>query len=129
MRKSTLYLYLCNTILAHFFSKLKMEWRRKIVELYFGQKLKELRRISGMTQKQLASRLGITKSTVSFYERHERMPSPEIMSKIASIFHVSIDVLMGREKIKTIDVSDLSEEDIKVIQIIVDRFREKNQSR
>ena len=95
------------------------------MELYFGQKLKELRQISGMTQKQLASRLGITKSTVSFYERHERMPSPEIMSKIASIFHVSVDALMGLEKSKTIDVSDLSDEDIKIIQLIIDRFRNK----
>lgn len=96
------------------------------MDLNFGKKLKELRSAAGFTQKQLADRLGITKSTVSFYERHERMPSPEIMSKIASIFHVSMDTLMDREKNKkVIDLSDLSDEDIQTVQIIVDSLRKK----
>nr|MCR5041286.1 helix-turn-helix domain-containing protein [Clostridia bacterium] len=34
----------------------------------FGVRLKELRKENGMTQRQLAERLGVTKSMVSYYE-------------------------------------------------------------
>ena len=46
-----------------------VEWGVKIVD--FGLKLKMLRKQAGLTQQQLATQLGITKSVVSFYElRH-----------------------------------------------------------
>ena len=44
----------------------------------FGNKLKELRMQNGLTQQQLATQLGVTKSVISFYERQERTPSPEV---------------------------------------------------
>ena len=37
----------------------------------FGNKLKELRMQNGLTQQQLATQLGVTKSVISFYERQE----------------------------------------------------------
>lgn len=89
----------------------------------FGTKLKELRKINGLTQQQLAVRLGVTKSVVSFYELKERFPSPEIIIKLTYIFHVSTDYLLGIENNKMIDVSGLSDEDIQVVQLVVDRFR------
>ncbi|MCD8152418.1 MAG: helix-turn-helix domain-containing protein, partial [Clostridiales bacterium] len=45
----------------------------------FGTMLKDLRTKSGMTQKQLAAQIGVTKSVISFYELHERTPSPEVL--------------------------------------------------
>lgn len=61
----------------------------------FGIRLKELRLQAGMTQKQLAEQLGVTKSVVSFNELRERTPSLEILIKLASVFHVSCDFLLG----------------------------------
>jgi len=81
----------------------------------FGSKLKELRSQHGMTQKQLATKLGVTKSVVSYYELAERYPSPEILIRIADIFHVSSDYLLGIERAKTIDVSDLTDDEIKLL--------------
>lgn len=92
----------------------------------FGNRLKELRSKNGMTQTSLAQRLNITKSVVSYYERQERMPSPDVLAKLAKIFHVSIDYLMGVDKKKTIDVSDLSDEDISVLNHMADTLRSKN---
>ena len=45
----------------------------------FGNKLKELRLQAGLTQKQLADLIGVTKSVISFYERQERTPSPDVL--------------------------------------------------
>ncbi|MBO6141067.1 MAG: helix-turn-helix transcriptional regulator [Ruminococcus sp.] len=92
----------------------------------FGQTLKELRKRSGLTQQQLAERLWITKSMVSYYEQSLRAPSPDVLIKIAAIFHVSTDYLLGVEKGKSLDVSGLDDEDIKAVQQIVERLKQKN---
>lgn len=96
----------------------------KIVE--FGTKLKDLRTQAGLTQKQLGDRIGVTKSVISFYELQERCPSPEVLVKIAAIFRVSTDYLLGIEKNSFIDVSGLDNHDIKVIRDMIELLREKN---
>ena len=90
----------------------------------FGENLKMLRKKAGLTQKQLAERLWISKATVSYYEQSLRCPSPEILIKLSNIFHVSTDYLLGMEdKKQTLDVTNLSEEDINLLQNIIDRLR------
>lgn len=91
----------------------------------FGTRLKHLRKQAGLTQQQLATQLGITKSVVSFYELQERSPSPEVLIKLASIFHVSADYLLGLDTREAIDVSDLDEKDIQAVRAIVERLRDK----
>lgn len=95
----------------------------------FGKKLKELRLQAGLTQQQLATQIGVTKSVVSFYELQERSPSPDVLIKLASVFHVTTDFLLGIEKEQTIDVSGLTTEDIKVVYEVVRAFRQKNATR
>ncbi len=91
----------------------------------FGSRLKELRKQNGFTQKQIADRIGVTKSVISFYELKERAPSPEVLIKLSYIFHVSTDYLLGIERNKTVDVSGLDDEDIQAVQLIVDRLKHK----
>lgn len=93
----------------------------------FGVKLKKLRTNAGLTQKQLATQIGITKSVISFYELQERTPSPAVLIKLAAVFHVSTDYLLGIEKEKSLDVSGLTDDDIKVISLMVETLRKKNQ--
>lgn len=96
----------------------------------FGKTLKELRQNAGMTQQQLAERLWLSKATVSYYEQSLRYPSPEILIKLAKVFHVSADYLLGIEaKKQTLDVTDLSEEEIGVLQSTIDIFRKNSQNR
>lgn len=93
----------------------------------FGKKLKELRKEAGLTQKQLADRLWLKKSTVSYYEQSVHYPSPEIIVKLSSIFHVTTDYLLGiEEKKQTIDVTDLTDEDIELLENAVKLLRRKN---
>ena len=92
----------------------------------FGSKLKTLRTEAGMTQTDLAKRLNITKSVVSYYELQERTPSPDVLVQLAEIFHVSTDYLLGVDHKKMIDVSDLSEEDMHFLLLTVETLRKKN---
>ena len=92
----------------------------------FGAMLRALRKQAGMSQKQLAERLGVTKSVVSYYELSERMPSPDVLIKIAGVFHVTTDYLLGRESKATMDVSDLSAEDIDLLEHVATTLRKKN---
>ncbi len=92
----------------------------------FGNKLKELRTQNGLTQQQLATQLGVTKSVISFYERQERTPSPEVLRKMASVFRVSTDFLLDIDSTKRLDVSDLDDDDIQLVSLLVDTLRKKN---
>ncbi|MBO5745153.1 MAG: helix-turn-helix transcriptional regulator [Clostridia bacterium] len=89
----------------------------------FGVKLKQLRLQEGMTQQQLANRLGVTKSVVSYYELQERYPSPEVLIKLAGIFRTSSDYLLGLDKKECLDISDLEEEDIEMLKSLVASLR------
>lgn len=92
----------------------------------FGDKLRSLRTEAGMTQTDLAKRLNITKSVVSYYELQERTPSSDVLIQLADIFHVSTDYLLGVNHKKMIDVSDLSEEDMHFLLLTIETLRKKN---
>lgn len=64
-----------------------------------GDRIKELRLINDMTQKDLADFLGVTPKAVSFYELNQREPSTDIILKMAQKFNVSTDYLYGRSDI------------------------------
>jgi len=94
----------------------------------FGKKLKLLRLQSGYTQRQLATKLGITKSVVSYYELQERYPSPEVLVRLAHIFNVSTDYLLGLETAETISLAGLDNEDIITVKRMISALREKNKN-
>lgn len=91
----------------------------------FGERLKQLRLQENLTQQQLANRLGVTKSVVSYYELQERYPSPDILIKLASIFHVSTDYLLGLKQSETVDLYGLNDEDIKLVKHLVTHLQNK----
>lgn len=93
----------------------------------FGNTLKELRQKAGMTQKDLAAKVGVTKSVISYYELSERSPSPEILIKLATIFHVSTDFLLGIQQQDTIDLSGLNSVDKEFVRTMVDTLRKKDE--
>ena len=60
-------------------------------------KLKELRQQFGLTQNKLAEKLNISRSTIAMYETNASEPDFATVEKIAEIFNVSIDYLIGRD--------------------------------
>ncbi len=91
-----------------------------------GTKLKNLRVNAHMSQRELAERLNIAKSVISFYESGERYPSYDVLVKIAQIFNVTTDFLLDIERGRVLDVSELSDEDIAVVNTVIDALRRKN---
>lgn len=57
-----------------------------------GNKLKNLRKQKGLTQKQVADRVGLAISAVSSYDAGTRYPPYEVLIKLARIFRVSTDI-------------------------------------
>ena len=91
----------------------------------FGEKLKELRLQAGLTQKELGEQIKVTKSVISYYELQERYPSPEILLKLADVFHVSVDYLLGRENKQSLDISNLDAEEIQLLQHMINVLKNK----
>lgn len=91
----------------------------------FSVKLKAMRSNRNLTQKQLAEQLGVAKSVVSYYESGERYPSYDVLVRIARIFHVTTDYLLGIEHDRVLDVSGLSDDEIAALERIVDVFHKR----
>lgn len=97
---------------------------------HFGERLKSLRIDAGMSQKQLADRLGVSVTVVSYYENSSRTPSPERVVDLARIFHVTTDFLLGLQKNQRIlDISDLDDESCRILISLAELLREKSASR
>lgn len=65
-------------------------------EQVFGKRLRELRKENGYTIEQFADMVGISKSTLGYYENDKRMPDIEILARISNVLNVNADYLIGR---------------------------------
>jgi transcriptional regulator with XRE-family HTH domain len=61
----------------------------------YGQHLTGLREAAGLTQQQLAGKLGVHQSNIAFWERWDKPPRGEVLPKLAQALSVSVDVLLG----------------------------------
>lgn len=59
-----------------------------------GNKINQLRKLSGMTQEQLAEKLSVSRQTISKWESDRTSPDLESIVNISRIFHVSLDDLL-----------------------------------
>lgn len=91
----------------------------------FGERLKGLRTSFPMTQQRLADEIGVTKSVVSAYETSSRYPSYPILLRIAEVFGVSTDYLLGRDTGRVLDVSALSEQNFQLVAQLVQALGQK----
>lgn len=92
----------------------------------FGNRLKTLRIKKKLTQQQLADLLGLTKSVISAYENGLRYPAYDVLIKIARIFKVSTDYLLGVEIKREIDTSGLTDEQVEALIVLIDTIRNNN---
>lgn len=75
-----------------------------------GEKIKELRKNSKITQEQLGNAIGVSKMAISYFEKGKKSPGRESLKKIADYFGVTTDYLLGRS-----EDPELNEEEDKVV--------------
>ena len=74
------------------------------------EKLKEIRKISGMTQEELANKLNVSRQTISKWEKGLSVPDLEMAISFCEVFQISLDDLFKEEKMeksKTISLEDI----------------------
>lgn len=87
------------------------------------ERLRKLRMKYGLSQKQVAERLGISPSIVSGYETGERTPSTEVILSLSYLYQCSTDYLLGKRDKNpphVISVNGLTENQIEAIRFLVD---------
>ncbi len=68
------------------------------MEKTFNSQLQKAIAISGLTQKLLAERSGITEAAVSHYLKGDRTPRAAVVSKMATVLGCSVEFLLGADK-------------------------------
>lgn len=122
----------------------------RVLSMSLGFRLKKEREKRGWSQKYIAEKVGITNTVLSNYERDYRDPDTETLKKLADLYEVSIDYLLGRtdekeisieekidkalqlrdgEKIYFYDMEGLSDEDIEMLKKQIELYREMSEKR
>jgi len=96
-----------------------------IIMVDFGDKIKHLRLGMGLTQVQVSQRLHISKAMISAYETGVRLPSYDVLIKLARLYGVTTDFLLGFDRVKSVDVTGLSDSQVDVIVKMVNELKEK----
>ena len=74
------------------------------MNIEIANRLLELRKKNGYSQEELANKLGISRQSVSKWERAEASPDTDNLILLAKIYNVSLDELLGAS---SVDVEEL----------------------
>ncbi|MDR0854627.1 MAG: helix-turn-helix domain-containing protein [Clostridiales Family XIII bacterium] len=97
--------------------------------LSLSEKLKRLREKFGFTQAELADKLKLTRSAVNAWEMGNAVPSTEVIIKLARIFSVSADYLLGIDDVEMISVKGLSSKEVATVSNVIDCFLENKNTK
>lgn len=61
----------------------------------FSERISELMKINRLSQKELAAKVGVTESAMSYYVKGERTPRSDVLSRIAKTLGTTTDYLLG----------------------------------
>ena len=92
-----------------------------------ADRIQFLREQKGMTQSDLAKRLGITRSSVNAWEMGISGPSTQYVVELALMFGISTDYLLGVDKKASVAIDGLSERDVQLVFTLISHLKEKNQ--
>ena len=88
-----------------------------------SNKIYEMRKAHGLSQEQLAEKLGVSRQSVSKWESGESIPELERLVEISKLFNVSTDYLLGQTSNRNIDVTGLDDAEIELLSQLVDKLR------
>ena len=91
----------------------------------FGYRLKNLRQQHHLTQTQVANRLNLSKTSISGYENSVKTPSQDVLIKLAGLYRVSTDYLLGLDDEEMISVEGLTRQQRRLVEELVRMLQEK----
>lgn len=100
-------------------SKLREMYVMEDESLTLDQNLKRFRKTHGMTQKELADKLGLTKETIYRYESGIQDPPLSNLIRIARLFRTSLDSLAGLDDREYIDISHLTDKQKQALRVLL----------
>lgn len=80
-----------------------------------------------MRQEQVARLVGVNTNAISTYENDSRQPSYDILIRLANLYRVSTDYLLGVSDHRSCDLSGLTEEEANIICELVKAMSKKNE--
>lgn len=89
----------------------------------FYERIKSLRLSTGMNQVEFGKRIGVTKQCVCNWENNNIQPSIDMVIRIARVFSVTSDYLLGLTDTISVDVSGLGEAEILHIQNVINDMK------
>lgn len=88
-----------------------------------GERIKYLREKNDLTQKDVATKLGVEPAAISKYELDMREPNIEALKKLGEIFNVSIDYLLGRTPDIFVGEADKIDFDISLVKDVYNKVK------
>ena len=91
------------------------------------ERLKKLRKKYGLSQKQVAERIGVSASIVSGYKTGERTPSTDILLSLSYLYQCTTDYLLGKENNlhSFLNSEGLSDDQLHALQMLINSIRSK----
>lgn len=93
----------------------------------FASRLRQLRLDKNLRQEQVAKLIGVNKSAISTYENNTRQLSFDILVRLATLYRVSTDYLLGMTNIRSLDLSGLSDEEVSAVSELVAIMTKRNE--
>ena len=115
-----------NMIMKYLFGYNKIVYKRGVSMskglFLLADKIKSMREQLGITQAELARKLGLTRSSINGWEMGLSVPSTQYIVELAKLFHISTDYLLGMEQGAVLNIDNLTEKEVSVLIDLVACF-------
>ncbi|MFV0274949.1 MAG: helix-turn-helix domain-containing protein [Bacilli bacterium] len=89
--------------------------------MFLGYRVTELRAKLGITQSELASRLCVSKASISYYECGKRIPKIEVFLRLCDVLETTASYLLGQEQLVVMENSNnrvfISQQELEFLEI------------
>ena len=99
-----------------------------VSNLFISARLKEKREELHLKQDQVAQLMGVNRNAISTYENGTREPSLGMLARLARLYRVSTDYLLGITDNRSVDLSGLTDREATLICELVEDLTEKNEN-
>lgn len=91
-------------------------------DIDIGDRLRDIRKDNKFTQAELGELIGTSRATINSWEMGIALPSTQFLIRLARLYRVSTDYLLGLETSELVDITHLKKSDKEIIYGLLKRF-------